>query len=55
MKKLFKICITANVPLTKIGLSNVHQRVKLIYGNGLMINRLNPGTEVYFDVEKGIE
>ena len=44
-----------NVPLTKIGLSNVHQRVKLIYGNGLVIHRLNPGTEVYFDVKKGIE
>jgi len=44
-----------NVPLKKIGLYNVHQRVKLIYGNGLVIRRLNPGTEVYFDVKKGIE
>lgn len=36
----------------QIGLSNVHQRVKLIYGEGLVINRLNPGTEVYFDITK---
>jgi two-component system LytT family sensor kinase len=40
------------VPVNKIGLFNVHQRVKLIYGKGLVINRLNPGTEVYFEVKK---
>lgn len=36
----------------QIGLSNVHQRAKLIYGTGLTIHRLNPGTEVYFDIMK---
>ncbi|WP_394233887.1 LytS/YhcK type 5TM receptor domain-containing protein [Niallia oryzisoli] len=39
-----------NVPANKIGLYNVYQRVKLIYGKGLVIRRLNPGTEVYFDI-----
>ncbi|WP_179234608.1 sensor histidine kinase [Heyndrickxia coagulans] len=41
-----------NMPVTQIGLYNVHRRVKLIYGNGLVIRRLNPGTEVYFEVPK---
>ncbi|CAM3300890.1 sensor histidine kinase [Sporolactobacillus spathodeae] len=36
----------------KIGLLNVHQRVKLIYGQGLTINRLQTGTEIYFDMKK---
>lgn len=36
----------------QIGLSNVHERVKLIYGKGLVIERLNPGTKVYFDITK---
>jgi two-component system, LytTR family, sensor kinase len=40
------------VPANKIGLYNVYQRVKLIYGNGLVIHRLSPGTEVFFDIEK---
>jgi two-component system, LytTR family, sensor kinase len=42
-----------DVPAKKIGLYNVHQRVKLIYGEGLVIRQLKPGTEVYFDVKKG--
>ncbi|WHY78153.1 sensor histidine kinase [Neobacillus sp. WH10] len=41
-----------DVPAKKIGLYNVHQRVKLIYGKGLIIKRLSPGTEVYFDIVK---
>ncbi|WP_186328779.1 sensor histidine kinase [Bacillus sp. X1(2014)] len=41
-----------NVPANKIGLYNVHQRVKLIYGHGLVIHRLSPGTEVFFDIVK---
>ncbi|WP_445490079.1 LytS/YhcK type 5TM receptor domain-containing protein [Niallia sp. 03133] len=40
------------VPSKQIGLSNVHQRIKLIYGTGLVIKRLNPGTEVYFEMVK---
>lgn len=35
-----------------IGLSNVHKRVKMIYGKGLVIKRLHPGTEVFFDIAK---
>lgn len=31
-----------------IGLMNVHQRVKLLYGDGLHLTRLEPGTEVCF-------
>ncbi len=38
----------------QIGLSNVHQRVKLIYGTGLVIQKPEPGTEVYFDITKEI-
>ena len=38
----------------QIGLTNVHQRVKLMYGTGLIIRRLEPGTEVYFDITKVI-
>lgn len=36
------------MPGNKIGLLNVHQRVKLLYGDGLHIRRLEPGTEIYF-------
>lgn len=31
-----------------IGLMNVHQRVRLLYGDGLHLKRLEPGTEVSF-------
>ncbi|WP_040209034.1 sensor histidine kinase [Neobacillus jeddahensis] len=41
-----------DVPAKQIGLYNVHQRVKLIYGKGIMIHRLSPGTEVLFDIVK---
>jgi two-component system, LytTR family, sensor kinase len=40
------------VPANKIGLYNVHQRVKLIYGDGLVIHQLSPGTEVFFEIVK---
>ncbi len=32
----------------RIGLVNVHQRVTLLFGEGLMIQRTNPGTEIGF-------
>ncbi len=32
----------------RIGLVNVHQRVMLLYGQGLTITRLDPGTEISF-------
>jgi two-component system LytT family sensor kinase len=43
------------VPENKIGLYNVHQRVKLIYGEGLAIRRLTRGTEIFFYVQKEIK
>ncbi|MFE4712861.1 MULTISPECIES: sensor histidine kinase [Paenibacillus] len=43
---------SGDMPENKIGLYNVHQRVKLIYGNGLTIHRLDKGTDIYFDVKK---
>ncbi|MBN3003621.1 sensor histidine kinase [Chromobacterium alkanivorans] len=33
-----------------IGLSNVNQRLKLLYGEGLRLTRLEPGTAVCFDL-----
>ncbi len=53
-EKIVKNLYAQKIPVNKIGLYNVHQRVKLIYGNGLVINPLDPGTEVYFDVKKGM-
>lgn len=38
------------MPGNKIGLLNVHHRVKLLYGEGLHIRRLEPGTEITFYV-----
>ena len=40
------------MPGNKIGLLNVHQRVKLLYGEGLHIRRLTPGTEIAFFVQR---
>ncbi|MFK8259954.1 LytS/YhcK type 5TM receptor domain-containing protein [Erwinia sp. AnSW2-5] len=40
------------MPGNKIGLLNVHHRVKLLYGEGLHIHRLNPGTEIAFYISK---
>lgn len=41
---------TNEMPVNKIGLINVHHRVKLLYGEGLHIRRLEPGTEITFYV-----
>lgn len=41
---------TNEMPVNKIGLINVHHRVKLLYGEGLYIRRLEPGTEIAFYV-----
>ncbi len=38
------------VPSDHIGLMNVHERVKLLYGHGLLIERLEPGTRVSFTI-----
>ncbi len=34
----------------RIGLVNVHQRLALLYGKGLTIQRLSPGTDISFDL-----
>ncbi|WP_261875198.1 LytS/YhcK type 5TM receptor domain-containing protein [Vibrio rarus] len=34
----------------RIGLNNVHQRIKLLYGKGLLIERLEPGTHISFTI-----
>ncbi len=45
--------VSANeMPGNKIGLLNVHHRVRLLYGEGLNIRRLSPGTEISFTVNK---
>lgn len=41
------------MPGNKIGLLNVHHRVSLLYGQGLQIRRLEPGTEISFMIHKG--
>ena len=40
-----------NMPDNKIGLYNVHLRLKLIYGEGLKIERLENGTKIEFFVK----
>lgn len=40
------------VPENKIGLYNVHLRLKLIYGEGLIIKRLEKGTSVEFYIKE---
>ncbi|MFA0079812.1 LytS/YhcK type 5TM receptor domain-containing protein [Vibrio artabrorum] len=37
----------------RIGLNNVHQRIQLLYGKGLEIERLTPGTRISFVIPKG--
>nr|WP_063602444.1 sensor histidine kinase [Clostridium coskatii] len=41
-----------NMPNNKIGLYNVHSRLKLIYGEGLNIKRLKKGTEIEFFIKR---
>ncbi len=40
------------MPGNKIGLLNVHHRVKLLSGEGLHIARHQPGTEIAFTLSK---
>ncbi len=42
------------MPGNKIGLLNVHHRVQLLYGEGLIIRRLEPGTEIAFYVPRAV-
>lgn len=41
-----------NVPGNKIGLYNVHLRLKIIYGKGLKIKRLEKGTKMEFYIKR---
>ncbi|WP_281395937.1 LytS/YhcK type 5TM receptor domain-containing protein [Clostridium aciditolerans] len=41
-----------NIPENKIGLYNVHLRLKLIYGEGLTIKRLEKGTKIEFYIKR---
>lgn len=38
-----------------IGLKNVHNRIKLIYGKGLVVERLENGTKISFYIDGGID
>ena len=40
------------VPSDHIGLMNVHERVKLVYGHGLLVERTEPGTRVSFTIPR---
>ncbi len=48
INSIYKGCIKEN----KIGLVNVHNRLKLLYGKGLKIERLDKGTRISFVVYK---
>ncbi len=50
--EIIRKIISGEMPSARIGLSNVHERVKLIYGEGLHIRMLEPGTEVYFFINR---
>lgn len=43
---------TGEMKENKIGMSNVHNRLKCIYGEGLKIERLENGTKIKFNVRK---
>ena len=45
---VIKKVYSGEMPDNKIGLYNVHLRLKLIYGQGLIIYRLDPGTKMEF-------
>ena len=49
-EEIIKKVENGNMPENKIGLYNVHLRIKLMYGKGLNIKRLNPGTKIEFFV-----
>lgn len=41
---------SGDMPENKIGLYNVYLRIKLMYGKGLEIKQLNPGTKIEFTI-----
>lgn len=51
-EELIKKLHCDDMPENKIGLYNVHKRLKLIYGEGLILERLEKGTRITFLVER---
>jgi two-component system LytT family sensor kinase len=51
-EEAIKNVYTNAVPENKIGLYNVHLRIKLIYGEGLIIKRLEKGTRIEFYIKR---
>ncbi len=51
-EEAIKNVYTNSVPENKIGLYNVHLRIKLIYGEGLIIKRLEKGTRIEFYIKR---
>lgn len=49
---IIKQVIEESVPPNHIGLFNVHKRVKLIFGHGVTMERLDQGTNIFFDIQK---
>lgn len=51
-KEIIKKVYEGTMEENKIGISNVHNRLKYIYGEGLKIERLTNGTRINFNVRK---
>nr|WP_280521179.1 sensor histidine kinase [Paenibacillus mangrovi] len=51
-EEMIEQVLEERVPANHIGLFNVHKRVKLIFGQGVTIQRLDKGTNIYFDIQK---
>lgn len=49
---IIKNVYSGNMPENKIGLYNVHLRLKLIYGEGIKIKRLEKGTRMEFLIRR---
>lgn len=49
---IIKNVYSGNMPENKIGLYNVHLRLKLIYGEGITIERLEKGTKMEFFIRR---
>lgn len=49
---IIKQVIEERVPPNHIGLFNVYKRVKLIFGHGVTMERLDQGTNIFFDIQK---
>lgn len=51
-ENIIKQVIEERVPPNHIGLFNVYKRVKLIFGHGVTMERLDQGTNIFFDIQK---